>query len=161
MLRRRNGHTVAGRDDAVQADVDPDVRARVLLAGNPQLPHLELERDVPLPVRAADDRVHRLRGQRAMPPDLDEARYPDEPQPPVPADQPVADAEVGAVEARLRAEARKARRLARLHAAEEGGEALVEPAQDLLLGAEAVSALQRSQKCPSMSERAASCAPFG
>ena len=80
-----------------------------------------------------------------MPPDLDEAGDADEPEPPVPADQPVADAEVRAVEPRLRAEAREARRLARLHAAEEGGEGLVEPAQDLLLGAEAVSGQFRNR----------------
>ena len=137
--RRRDGRPVAGRDDAVQADVDPDVLARVPLARNPQLPHLELERDVPLPVRAADDRVHRLRRQRAVPPDLDETRDPDEPQPPALADQPVADAEVRAVEARLRAESGKARSPSRLHAAEECGEGLVEPAQDLLPGAAAAS----------------------
>ncbi len=93
VLRRRDGHPVAGRDDAVQADVDPDVRARVLLARKPQLPHLEPERYAPLPVRAADDRVHGPRRQLAVPPDPGETRDPDEPQPPLPADESVSDAE--------------------------------------------------------------------
>ena len=52
---------------------------------------------------------------------------------------------VRAAEPRLRAEAGKARRLSRLHAAEEGGEGLVEPAQDLLLGAVAVSGQLRNR----------------
>ena len=58
--------------------------------------------------------MQRLRGQLAMPPDLDEAGDPDERQPAALENQPVADAE-------------------------EGGEGLVESAQDLPLGAAAVS----------------------
>ena len=126
-------HRPVGAFSLAGHDVDPAVRARVLLAGDRQRRDPELQRHEPLPVRAADDRVHRLRRQLAVPPDPGEARDADEPQPPVPADQPVADAEVGA------AEARKARSPARLQSPEETLERPVAPAQDLLPGAAAVA----------------------
>lgn len=65
--RRLDGESVTGRDDAFQADVDPDIRARALLAWKRLVPDLELERHVPHPVRAADDRVRRAGGHLAMP----------------------------------------------------------------------------------------------
>jgi len=138
VLRCGHGLAVGQGNKGREAEIDADRRERPLWERC--VGELDLETDVPLAARTADDSRADLGAwwQGAVPTDFDFARYADDAKALALADcQTIADAKVCTVKARLGAEPREAGLGAALHPAEECAVSLVETPQNLLLGTEA------------------------